>query len=177
MKTITFDEIELGGSSAPKQINKARAIILNDEQELFISNYAGCYLLPGGKLDSFESFEDALIREINEELGIALNHADLTPFLCVEQIIKNYLKNDDFGTNHRHTITKYYIIRSNSCLNSTNIVMSEAESKHQLKTFRIGIEGALKLTKENPTENSRNAYYQRELVVVLNELKKHLGQT
>ncbi|WP_427024740.1 NUDIX hydrolase [Aureimonas ureilytica] len=41
---------------------------------------AGCWGLPGGKVDSFECVADAVAREIREELGIVIKPIDL---LCV----------------------------------------------------------------------------------------------
>jgi len=50
--------------------------------------------------------------------------------------------------------------------------MSEKERKDDLVTFRLCPTDALELVKENPTTNPRNRYFQRELIVVLNELDK-----
>jgi 8-oxo-dGTP diphosphatase len=60
------------------------AAILRDGQLLLIRRAtppeAGCWGLPGGKVDPFERVADAARREIAEELGIDLRNARL---LCV----------------------------------------------------------------------------------------------
>ncbi len=45
---------------------------------------AGCWGLPGGKVDPFESLGQAVRREIQEELGIVIEDASL---LCVVELI------------------------------------------------------------------------------------------
>ena len=45
---------------------------------------AGCWSLPGGKIDEGETYQDAILREVREELGIALTE---TRLLCVVNLI------------------------------------------------------------------------------------------
>lgn len=62
------------------QIGVGVAIVQN-EQILLIKRLkepeAGCWALPGGKIDLYETCENAIIRETQEELGIIIKN----PFL------------------------------------------------------------------------------------------------
>lgn len=64
------------------------AAIMMDDRLLLVRRRrdpeAGCWGLPGGKVDPFEPVADAAAREINEELGIIIRPSEL---LClVDQI-------------------------------------------------------------------------------------------
>lgn len=70
------------------QIRKsARAIVLNKQNQIFLFRYTfdffaekeSIWITPGGGLDEGESYEDALKRELFEELGIRLS--DSVPFV------------------------------------------------------------------------------------------------
>ena len=65
----------------------SRAIVLNKQNQIFLFRYTfdffaeqeSIWITPGGGLDDGESFEEALKRELFEELGIELSGNDSTP--------------------------------------------------------------------------------------------------
>ncbi len=65
----------------------SRAIVLNKQNQIFLFRYTFdffaekefIWITPGGGLDDGESFEEALKRELFEELGIELSGSDSTP--------------------------------------------------------------------------------------------------
>ena len=79
---------EVGGMGADMQIRKSsRAIVLNKQNQIFLFRYTfdffaekeSVWITPGGGLEEGESFEQALKRELFEELGIELSGSDFTP--------------------------------------------------------------------------------------------------
>ncbi len=65
-----------------KQVKVAAAVILNEQQHIFLAkrpqgvHQGGKWELPGGKLEQDESALQALKRELFEELGIEVNDAE-----------------------------------------------------------------------------------------------------
>jgi len=67
------------------------------QRPLNMSRHAGQIALPGGKVHSGETVEDCAIREVNEELGLVLDTADVLGLL------------DDFDTESGFRITPVVI--------------------------------------------------------------------
>lgn len=65
------------------------AAIVSDGKLLLVQRLtepeAGCWGLPGGKVDPFEPLHQAVRREIEEELGITIDEATL---LCLVELIE-----------------------------------------------------------------------------------------
>ncbi|MDE9445643.1 8-oxo-dGTP diphosphatase MutT [Xenorhabdus bovienii] len=95
-----------------KHLHIAAGIIKNTNDEIFItqrhvdSHMGGFWEFPGGKLEQGEISEQALIRELKEEVGITVTHCELVQTITHEFSDRNitlyfYLvdqwKNEPFG--------------------------------------------------------------------------------
>lgn len=72
-----------------KVITCAAVILENDKAEILLAQrpegkpMAGLWEFPGGKLETAESPEEALSRELTEELAITVNTSDMEPYRFV----------------------------------------------------------------------------------------------
>ena len=79
-----------------KIVTVAAAALIKDERFVLIAErpagkeLAGYWELPGGKLDTDERAEDALIRELKEELGISVGWGCLQPFTFVSHAYDHF---------------------------------------------------------------------------------------
>jgi 8-oxo-dGTP diphosphatase len=75
----------MGNVPPPPLVLVAACVLLDGEGRILIAKrpegrpLAGLWEFPGGKMEPGEAPEDALIRELAEELGIEIAPADLTP--------------------------------------------------------------------------------------------------
>jgi 8-oxo-dGTP diphosphatase len=73
----------------------AAAVLIQDEQVMIVSRpegkpWAGYYEFPGGKVEPHERPEQALSRELQEELNITVAQADLTPLTFLSHLYPEY---------------------------------------------------------------------------------------
>lgn len=85
------------------------AALINEDNEVLLAQrpegkrLAGKWEFPGGKVEAGESPEEALKRELHEELGIAVNVKDLEPFWFLSHPYPEY----DF-----HLLMPVYLCRA-----------------------------------------------------------------
>lgn len=84
---------------------KVRLLSIKDNK-ILICNYNGFWMLPGGKIEQSESNEEALKREIKEELGITIEN--INEFVTVNTYAKDYPSRLDNKKEDKKIKTIYY---------------------------------------------------------------------
>lgn len=151
---------------------KNRLIIMNDDGEILLENYAGVFLLPGGKQEDGENPISGLVREIREETGIDINNEKVEPLVKSKMYIRDYPKVNELGNVNRLSKTNYFYLLSNKKTNHEEASFDINEKKYNLTMEFIDINKAIKLVESNSSSNPRKDYFNEELLKVLEEFKQ-----
>src|SRR6478735_6362569 len=94
------------GMSAKRLLLVAAAALIDADGRVLIcqrpegKQLAGLWEFPGGKVEEGETPEACLIRELEEELGIAVTHACLAPFVFASHAYESF-----------HLLMPLYLVR------------------------------------------------------------------
>lgn len=111
--------------------NEVAAFIINDKKQVLLQKRSANkrfnpnkWALCAGHVDAYESLEDAILREIKEEVGLDISKDDLHKFSKKEFTIRD----------QNSHITYFYYIRSN--LNEKDFIIQKEELS-EVKWFDI----------------------------------------
>jgi 8-oxo-dGTP pyrophosphatase MutT (NUDIX family) len=122
--------------------NAVRAIIIKDKSILMVHlGKTNEYKFPGGGIEENESFEEALKREVLEEIGFSV-----IKILKKVGIITEYAIAIEDKENVFKMISEYYSVNIDD--NRIEQKLDEYESALEYKPCWIGIEDAFKINKE-----------------------------
>ena len=159
MEELVINEDNLQNEEIEIFEDKARALLVCDSK-LLVIDYGNTCLFPGGKIEKNEEDIDALIRELEEELGIIYTKEELSPLFKLKYYQKNYPTRNNKIKN-RCITTSYYIGKFKGInLNNTNRTESEKETTFDIKL--ISVDDLYERT-NLLTENPRNIYFNKEM--------------
>lgn len=166
MNKLIINEHNLNNLEINKVNTKVRAILVKNN-DILIANYGGVLMLPGGKIDKFETNKEALIRELKEETGIIYN--DLKELFELEYYQYQYPTREDEVIN-RLIKTKFYYGDFKG-IDKVSRQMTEKEKKDNFELKLIDIDKIFEIL---PTQedNPRSEFFNRELIEAIKEYKK-----
>jgi 8-oxo-dGTP pyrophosphatase MutT (NUDIX family) len=102
----TFDEQNYNLQWHRVKREAVRAIIWSDNDLLMVkSGSAGFYKFPGGGIKVGETHEQALFREVEEEIGALINIASVKPYGMIREIRKGLYEDEIF-----EQLSYYYVV-------------------------------------------------------------------
>ena len=119
-----------------------RGILMDPDGTLHMvtsSKYGDC-CFPGGGIEEGEDHIDALIREVMEETGYAVDPASVQPFGRVDQ----FLHNNFFGVDEMHLVNYFYLCRGTRVADPTP---TENEKNEGVAPVSIILEEALAMNR------------------------------
>ena len=169
MNTIIINEDKLNNNDIEVVSNKVRAILV-DDHKLLIANYGGVYLLPGGSIENGESKDNAIIRELKEEIGIDYSINELESILTLNYYQKHYpVRHGNFK--NRLSITNFYLGNYRG-IDLCKINRTAKEIRDGFSLRLVDYDNLDMLISEN-SSNPRKLFFDREL----SELQKVLSKT
>ncbi len=165
MKEIFYNNDNLVKEDIDETVIRAKAIIINDNNEILLGNYMNSYQFPGGHLKEGETLEEGFRREILEETGNLLDDVN-EPFLVIRYYNKNYR---DSGKN-RENLIYYYKISSDIEPNYEKMDLDEKERLYDYHLERIKLDEVMDKLDETIDLNPINKILYKEIKTVLKEI-------
>ena len=167
MKRIIYNENNLSDNDINNVVYRAKALIINSNDEILIGYGNNNYQFPGGHLEEGESFDECLVREIKEETGIDIPILKRVPFISIIYYNKDY---PEVGINSKY-IANYYSIKTDLRPNMSNINLTENEKEGGFQLRYINKNNALKQLNESLKTCTRENVVKDTIKVVKEYLK------
>ncbi len=148
--------------------SKVRALLIDNDNNILIAYYGKTILLPGGSIDLNETVEDAIIRELKEEMGMDYSKDELTYLNTLKYYQKDYPKRN--GGFKNRLITTHYYVGEYRGISKQSLTEKEQKDNFRLKLVPIDILEELVLNNQN--NNPRNIYFVKELIAILEYYKQ-----
>ncbi|MDD3242011.1 MAG: NUDIX hydrolase [Bacilli bacterium] len=123
MKEIIYNYDCLKDEEINSEVLRAKLLIINSDEEILLGYGHNNYQIPGGHVEENETFDECVVREIQEETGIIIPLEKRKPFLVIKYLCKDYPSQ---GQNTKY-IANYYSIKTDLKPNLSNVNLTENE--------------------------------------------------
>ncbi len=153
MKKIFYNEDNLKRKDINNIIKRAKILIVNSNNEVLLGYGHDTYQIIGGHVEENETYEECIVREVQEETGIILKEENRTPFLQIKYFCKDYPSKN---LNSEYIIN-YYYIKTNDKPNIDNIQLTENEKEGMFELKYLKLDNIIEeLNKNLKISNKKN---------------------
>lgn len=170
MTEYTYNKDNLTIDDITSTVTRVKGLIINSKNEILLGYSYGSYQFPGGHLESRETIEECLHREIMEEAGIDVDTSNLLPYFKIEQYTKNYHGSDE----NRLSIIYYFYIPLDEEFNLDKTHYTEEEKEGAFKLVYVPLDEIEKILDSSIENNPINEMIVSEMLMAISEYKKLL---
>lgn len=168
MKEVLYNYDNLTLEDIDEVVTRTKGLIINSNNEITLGYSNKTYQFPGGHLESGETLEECLLREIEEETGIKICDAKLKPFEKITYYNKNY---HGSGKNRKNEIY-YYIIKTNAKFDMSNAKLDDGEKEGNYTAKTIPLKDVEQILIDSIPDNPINEVIVEEMLDIFKEYKK-----
>ncbi len=151
MKEITYNYDDVDENEINRIVRRAKAVIVNDKDEILLVLSHQNYYLVGGHVENSESDFECLEREIKEETGVDIEVKPMKPYFRIKYLNRDYPKE---GVNTL-SLANYYIVKANLKPVKKNRNLTESEKAGGFKTDYIPVNEALPILIDSLSTSTR----------------------
>lgn len=167
MKTIVYNEELIKDNEIDEVVTRVKGLFINSKNEIFLSCCENIYQFPGGHLEKGETLEEALKREIKEEIGISLDKVD-SPFLRISHLKRNY-RNSGFN---RQNDIYYYLVKTEEQPHLDKTDFDDYEMLGNYKVEIVKLDEFKKRLSENELNKNEYIGLTKEMLTAYEEVLK-----
>ena len=152
MKEIIYNYDNVDENEINRIVRRAKALIINDDNEVILALSHKNYYFIGGHVDNDESDFDCLKREIKEETGVDVDIEPMKPFLRIKYLNSNFPSE---GVNTM-SMANYYVLKMNLEAKEEERELTDSEADGNFHTVKIPLYDSVRVLSESLSDSTRN---------------------